>query len=285
MRILVINPNTTIAVTESIVAEARRSAPPQVEITGVTARFGSPFIRTPEDSDTARKAVLELVSRLAPGFDAVVIAAFSDPGLEEARAMSPVPVVGIAESAMLTALMCGGRFAIVTLGPALRPILENAARGLGCADKLTGIHILDTGSDAGEAVTTVQRDHGDALARLCGKAAASEGVRSIILGGGPLAGLAHRIRARVPVPLLDGTACAINHAATLARLGVRMPEKSLNGYLELPAIAVSVIDPGMLAVIVTRPINGVSEQKDAYRQWTTCSRLPPIPQPGSPLPR
>src|SRR3954447_6164558 len=31
MRILVINPNTTIAVTETIVAEARRCAPPQVE--------------------------------------------------------------------------------------------------------------------------------------------------------------------------------------------------------------------------------------------------------------
>ena len=119
MRILVINPNTTMAVTETIVAEARRSAPPQVEITGVTARFGSPFIQTPEESDTARQAVLELVSRLAPGFDAVVIAAFSDPGLEEARAMSPVPIVGIAESAMLTALMCGGRFAIVTLGVSL----------------------------------------------------------------------------------------------------------------------------------------------------------------------
>jgi allantoin racemase len=215
MRILVINPNTTIAITETIVAEARQSAPPQVEITGVTARFGSPFIQTPEESDTARQAVLELVSRLAHGFDAVVIAAFSDPGLEEARAMSPVPIVGIAESTLLTALMCGGRFAIVTLGPALRPILENAAQSLGCADKLTSIHILDAGSGAGSLSD-------DALARLCGKAAA-EGVRSIILGGGPLAGLAHRIRARVPVPLLDGTACAINHAATLARLGVRMP--------------------------------------------------------------
>ena len=70
------------------------------------------------------------MNRLAPGFDAVVIAAFSDPGLEEARAMSPVPIVGIAESAMLTALMCGGRFAIVTLGPALRPLLEMAAQKL-----------------------------------------------------------------------------------------------------------------------------------------------------------
>jgi allantoin racemase len=230
MRILVINPNTTVAVTDTIVAEARRSAPPQVEITGVTARFGSPFIQTPDESETARQAVLELVSRLASGFDAVVIAAFSDPGLAEAREMSPVPVVGIAESAILTAMMCGGRFAIVTLGPALRPLLEGAAVALGCAGRLDAIHILGTGAggDAGSAgaAATVQRDRGEALAVLCGRAAAAEGVRSIILGGGPLAGLAHRIRVRVPVPLLDGTACAINHAATLARLGLRMPEKA-----------------------------------------------------------
>ena len=109
-------------------------------------------------------------------------------------------------------------------------MLENAAHSLGCADRLSAIHILDTDSGRrqtrSEAVTAVQRDHGDALARLCGKAAAAEGVRSIILGGGPLAGLAHRICTRVPVPLLDGTACAINHAATLVRLGVRMPEKA-----------------------------------------------------------
>ena len=38
--------------------------------------------------------------------------------------MSPVPVVGIAESAMLTALMCGGRFAIVTWGRPCGPFLK-----------------------------------------------------------------------------------------------------------------------------------------------------------------
>ncbi|EWY36677.1 hypothetical protein N825_26000 [Skermanella stibiiresistens SB22] len=223
MRVLVINPNTTVAVTEAIVAEARRSAPPDVEVTGVSARFGSPFIQTPEDSATAAKAVLELVDRLSPGFDAVVIAAFSDPGLDAARDLSPVPVVGIAESAMLTAVMCGGRFAIVTLGSALKPVLEQAARRIGCADRLSAIHTLDlaTGDDDGAAkVTAVQRDHGAALAGLCGRAAA-EGARSIILGGGPLAGLAHQIRSHVAVPLLDGTACAINHAASLVRMGVR----------------------------------------------------------------
>ncbi|QQP91882.1 aspartate/glutamate racemase family protein [Skermanella sp. TT6] len=224
MRVLVINPNTTVAVTESIVAEARRVASQDIEITGVSARFGSPFIQTPEESATAAEAVLELVARLAPGFDAVVIAAFSDPGLDAARAVSPVPVVGIAESAMLTALLCGGRFAIVTLGSALKPVLEQAARRLGCADRLSAIHALDLpagAADGARRAATVQHDHGATLAGLCRRAAATEGVRSIILGGGPLAGLAHRIRDQVQVPLLDGTACAISHAATLVRLGVR----------------------------------------------------------------
>ncbi|UEM06075.1 aspartate/glutamate racemase family protein [Skermanella rosea] len=224
MRVLVINPNTTVAVTESIVAEARRVASQDIEITGVSARFGSPFIQTPEESATAAEAVLELVARLAPGFDAVVIAAFSDPGLDAARAVSPVPVVGIAESAMLTALLCGGRFAIVTLGSALKPVLEQAARRLGCADRLSAIHALDPpagAEDGARRAATVQHDHGTTLAGLCRRAAATEGVRSIVLGGGPLAGLAHRIRDQVPVPLLDGTACAISHAATLVRLGVR----------------------------------------------------------------
>ena len=211
MRILVINPNTTMAVTETIVAEARRSAPPQVEITGVTARFGSPFIQTPEESDTARQAVLELVSRLAPGFDAVVIAAFSDPGLEEARAMSPVPIVGIAESAMLTALMCGGRFAIVTLGTALRPILENAAYSLGCAGRLSAIHILDTASDtrqpersrhhrpagsrrgAGPAMRQGCCRRGCALDHLRGRAAGGVGPSDSLPRGGSSAGR-HRLR-------------------------------------------------------------------------------------------
>ena len=221
MRVLVINPNTTVAVTERITAEARRNAPPDVEVTGVTARFGVPYIQTPEQSATAGQAVLELVGRLAHGFDAVMIAAFSDPGLAEARAMLPIPVVGIAESAMLTAMMCGGRFAIVTLSPILRPVMEQAAHALGCPDRLAGIHTLEAPV---VDICTVQTDHRTAFGELCRKAALAPGVHSIILGGGPLAGLAREMRDRVPIPLLDGTACAINHAATLVRLGIGRPQ-------------------------------------------------------------
>ena len=46
--------------------------------------------------------------------DAAIIAAFGDPGLFGARELFDIPVVGMAEAAMLTACMLGRRFAIVT---------------------------------------------------------------------------------------------------------------------------------------------------------------------------
>ena len=45
----------------------------------------------------------------------------------------------------------------------------------------------------------------------------------VILGGGPLAGLAHLLADRVPVPLLDGVACAIPMAEMLANMSARVP--------------------------------------------------------------
>lgn len=64
-------------------------------------------------------------------------------------------------------------------------------------------------------IVTVQADHGAALEAACRDIAARGDVSSIVLGGGPLAGLADSFRARIPVPLLDGVACAVRHAETV----------------------------------------------------------------------
>jgi Asp/Glu/hydantoin racemase len=46
------------------------------------------------------------------------------------------------------------------------------------------------------------------MAQLC-RACAAKGAQSIVLGGGPLAGLAARIAPHCPVPVIDGTQAAI----------------------------------------------------------------------------
>ena len=86
MRILFINPNSTVAMTDAAVAVARRTLP-GAEILGWTNHDGPPAIQGPEDGAAAVGGVRALLPRArAEGVDALVIACFDDTGLEEIRA-------------------------------------------------------------------------------------------------------------------------------------------------------------------------------------------------------
>ncbi len=215
MRLLVYNPNTTQAVTDRMVVQARRHASADTEIVGLGAPRGVPYISLPEQAAAAEAVTLEIVAREWPAYDAIIVAAFADPGLMAARALSKRPVLGIAESALLTASMMGDRFAIVSMASTLLPVFQTMARRLGLTDRLATSFFLDAPvTDVGR----MQIDHGAALEAACRDIAARGEVSSIILGGGPLAGLADSFRARVPVPLLDGVACAVRQAEMMVRL-------------------------------------------------------------------
>ena len=215
MRLLVYNPNTTQAVTDRMVEHARRHASAGAEIVGLSAPRGVPYISLPQQAAAAEAVTLEIVAREWPAYDAIIVAAFADPGLMAARALSKRPVLGIAESALLTAAMMGDRFAIVSKASTLLPVFETMARRLGLTERLATNFFLDAPvADVGR----MQIDHGAALEAACRDIAARGEVSSIILGGGPLAGLADSFRARIRVPILDGVACAVRHAETLVRL-------------------------------------------------------------------
>jgi hypothetical protein len=129
--ILLVNPNTTAAVTEAILERAREAASPGTDLRAVTAPFGAPYVMTRSENLTAAQATLAALTANADGCDGAVIAAFSDPGLAEARARLSMPVVGIAEAAMLTACMLGARFSILTIAPRLVPVFRELAEGYG----------------------------------------------------------------------------------------------------------------------------------------------------------
>ncbi len=215
MRLLVYNPNTTQAVTDRMVEQARRHASSGTEIVGLSAPRGVPYIGLPGQAAAAGQVTLEIVAREWPAHDAIIVAAFADPGLVQARALSKRPVLGIAESALLTAAMMGDRFAIVSMASTMRPVVEATVRRLGLTERLATVFFLDAPV---ADVARVQFDHGAALEAACRDIAAHGEASSIILGGGPLAGLADSFRTRIPVPMLDGVACAVRHAEMLVRL-------------------------------------------------------------------
>src|SRR3954447_24316038 len=103
MRILVVNPNTSDEMTRDIAEQAARYARPDTELETVAASWGPRSIEGHYEEHVAAVATLEAIGSRTGSFDAVVIACFGDPGLYAAREVSPVPVIGIAEAALLTA--------------------------------------------------------------------------------------------------------------------------------------------------------------------------------------
>jgi Asp/Glu/hydantoin racemase len=92
--ILVINPNSS----EQISAQIRKAVSDFDSVTVVTSASGPSAIETDEDVLASIEPMLAVaVSRPS---DAIVVACFSDPGLDRLRAQTPTPVFGIAESAM-----------------------------------------------------------------------------------------------------------------------------------------------------------------------------------------
>ena len=219
MRILLANPNTSQAVTDRIAAVARAAASAGTTIHAVTATAGVPYIATREEAVIGARAVLELFAEHAEGADAAVVAAFGDPGLGAARELLTIPVVGMAEAAMLTACMLGRRFAIVTFAPALGPWYREVVDYNGLGARCSGVHCLD---EAFADVVHVAEEKPAQLVALCAQAVAA-GAEVCILGGAPLAGLAAQIALQVAVPLVDAVAAAVRQAETLAALRPRKP--------------------------------------------------------------
>lgn len=211
MRLLIANANTTAAITESCAAAARQAAAPGTDIVPATPRFGAAVISTRAENAIAAHALLELIAEHAGQVDAVVLAVSHDTALDAARQLMPCPVIGMTEAACLTACLLGGRFGLVTFG-GVETYREQVTR-LGLAARLSGLR--------GLSVTPPQAladpDGVGALVLEAASAMAAEGADSIVLGGAGLAGFDRRLQDRAPLPLLDGIACAVRLAETLAR--------------------------------------------------------------------
>lgn len=218
MRILLINPNTTEAVTERLAAAGRHVIAAGTELVPRTAPRGFPYISSRAEAQVAGAILLEMLAEETQAYDAAIIAAFGDPGLHAARELFDRPIIGMSEAAMLTACMLGGRFALVTFAAALTPWYEDCVALHGLSGRCAAIRSL---SEAFRDIRDVQEEKEEALVSLARDTVAKNGADVIILAGAPLAGLAARVADRVPVPLVDQAAAAVKQAEAVAALSLR----------------------------------------------------------------
>lgn len=231
-RILMLNPNTSVSMTERLHAVAQAAAAPDVTVEALTATRGFPYIASHAEAQVGGAVALECIAtrlerEASDGrVDAVVVAAFGDPGVKAARELFDLPVVGMAAAAAVSAALLGERFAIVTFTPLMSRWYLDCIDGIGLAARCTGVRspprrALD--------VDTAAESMADELAALARRCVVEDGADVVILGGAPLAGLAPRLQPAVPAPLIDPIAVAIGQAETLARCTARDALRSRHG--------------------------------------------------------
>lgn len=217
-RILVVNPNTTASMTRTIAAAARAVAAPGTAIEALTSATGPASIEGFYDEAFALPGLLAAIAAgEKAGADAAVIACFDDTGLDAARAMAAIPVVGICEAALVTAGQIARRIGVVTtLSRSLVPI-EDLVRRYGFGERAS-VRACDVPVLALEDPASGARER---LEKEIAASIAEDRAEAIVLGCAGMADLALSLSEKFGVPVVDGVAAAVKQAEALVGLGLR----------------------------------------------------------------
>jgi Asp/Glu/hydantoin racemase len=153
-RILVINPNSTDAVTRGIdqaVEPLRMPGGPAIDC--VTLKEGPPGIETQQHVDGVVAPMLSLMRAKQSQYAAFVIACYSDPGLHSLREATRKPVLGIAECGILTALTLGQKFGVIAILQQSIPRHLRYVGALGLSERLAaelpvGLRVVELSDEA-----------------------------------------------------------------------------------------------------------------------------------------
>jgi allantoin racemase len=207
-RIVIINPNSTAAVTAAIDAALgpwRMAGGPAIEC--VTLPEGPPGIETQAHVEQVVRPICRLVRARADAA-AFVIACFSDPGLHAAREATARPVLGIAECGLLTALTLGERFGIVAILESSLPRHLRYLRQLGLHARFAGELPLGLGVvELADGTRTFRR-----MIEVGGRLRDEHGADVLVLGCAGMAQYRRALADALGMAVVDPTQAAVTMA-------------------------------------------------------------------------
>jgi allantoin racemase len=217
MKLLVINPNTTASMTQTIDAAALRVARTGTRVVTVQPDNGPASIQGYLDIARSLDGILNIAEQHQDA-DATVVACFDDTGLDALRCIMDGPVIGIGEASFHAASLIAARFAVVTtLSRSIVGLTENLAK-YGLATRCSGIRAADV------PVLALESDPDAARARIEAEisgALKNDGAEAIVLGCSGMASFTDSLAAKFSVPVIDGISSAVAMSEALFSLGLK----------------------------------------------------------------
>ena len=238
MKILLYNPNTSISITNTLFDTANLVISHGTELVPMTAQKGFPYISNKAEAQIAGGTVLEVLSKYHNEFDAVIIAAFGDPGLIAAREMFDVPIVGLGESAMLSACLFGKKFSVISFSKNMSSWYEESVEILGLQSRYSGFRAIDGVVLSIDEIQSLQKE---ALINAAKDAIEIDGADVIIFAGAPLSGFKKFVEKEISIPIIDCAEAAVKQAELAVtmvgkilnkKINFKLPPKNSNGLEE-----------------------------------------------------
>ena len=201
----VINPNSSQVVTRGIEAAVAPLKELGHGIVCVTNDEGPKGIESQLQADMTIPHTLKIAREVEADASAYVIACFGDPGLHALRDQTEKPVLGIQESAVMTALTLGQHFGIIAI---LRPSVPRHLRAMGAMgvrDRLAGDRALNLGvADLQDPARTLDR-----MAEIGRALIEQDGADVLIMGCAGMAQYRVPLEATLGVPVVEPCQAAV----------------------------------------------------------------------------
>jgi len=193
--------------------------PPDIELVYRPVKAGPANYSSHHDFVLAEAANFEAGCRAEQeGFDAVCIDTMSDSGVAALRSVLDIPVFGPGKVSMLTALMLGHRFSIITMARRWAPLYQKALDELGLHHKCASVRAIEVTPD-NQALLSGKESDVFPLLEAAGRRAIEEDGADVLILGSTTMHQAHAwLSNRLPVPLINPG--PLSYMMATAALGV-----------------------------------------------------------------
>lgn len=209
MKIVVINPNSSLEMTKDIKYASEYYAKDRFEVIVLSTPEAPEFIDTFQDKALAIPGMIKLLKEWEQEADAFVIACACDPNLYLMRELTYKPVIGIGQASMYIASMLGNSFSILQTDMYSVPNKFNLVREYKMERYLASIKVAIGDTE----------NRFDNYLNAAKQAMVEDGAEVIILGCAGLCDMTEELSKVLAIPVLDGVACGLSMAESIVCLG------------------------------------------------------------------
>jgi allantoin racemase len=210
VKILMINPNSSLEMSKTIDETAKKYASPGTEITTVTMPDGPQFIGGASDFVEQLPKVVEAVEKNLGAYDHFVIACGANVGLEPSRAVTG-KVLGIGEVAFVTACAVAGRFSVLTPVTEGEEFVPGALDSLGIGrSRCASVRVV--GDGASDAIVRNRHQQLDAYLEVGRRCVQDDGAGALVLNCAGMSDLKEYLEGQLGVPVTSGVGSSVKLA-------------------------------------------------------------------------